>query len=92
VSRGAVLRGTLSVALTAGWLLAAASPAAAEQYLVLKNGREHLGRPAGKDQFITCKGAVLSSREATLRRTNDKCPTVSPTMPKGTVTVPSSPR
>ena len=83
MSRGAVLRGTLSVALTAGWLLAAASPAAAEQYLVLKNGREHLGRSAGKDQFITCKGAVLSTRDATIRRTNEKCPTVSPTMPRG---------
>jgi hypothetical protein len=92
VSGSAFLRAGLGAVMTAGWLLAAAAPAAAEQYLVLKNGREHLGRPAGKDQFITCKGAVLSTREATLRRTNDKCPTVSPTMPKGTVTVPPSPR
>jgi len=83
VSGGALLRAGVSAVMTAGWLLAAASPAAAEQYLVLKSGKEHLGRPAGKDQFITCKGAVLSTRDATIRRTNEKCPTVSPTMPRG---------
>lgn len=62
----------------------------AEQYLVLKNGVEHLGRAGEKDRFITCRGAVLSMRDATLKPTNDKCPSVQPTMPKGATKVPSA--
>ena len=71
---------------------AVAAPAAADQYLVLKNGTEHLGRAGDKDRFITCRGAVLSMRDSTLRPTTEKCPSVRPTMPSATPKVPSTSR
>jgi hypothetical protein len=78
------------IAVSIGSLLAIAGPVGAEQYLILKNGVEHLGRAGEKDRFITCRGAVLSMRDATLKPTKDKCPNVQPTMPKGATKVPSA--